>query len=593
MRIRVGLAAVFMLLALGAACGGGTAAGPSRGLSLEAERPHLTVPPSAGTAVSLQRLADAAQHGDAGAAWARSHELIDLFDAARAAHDVASRALVLQALAVPDAGDADRGRTTDAALDALLVGVDHVLELDRLHKDAQAARTLLDWDRHPPASRKDLYVAAAALKRIARGGGPLAANATLRLALFCAGAFRDAPRLVARDRPGALSSCLYSLFDADPAPYFDADPARRPPAPAWKDLDAGLGTLLDRLAKMPSRVAGVAAPLRAEQATVVADAEGKGLLPRPLDPRALRLPMVAAAPVFDWEPLVFVHDPTPEELARFEKELGELLVADGRSRAALALTADAPASSFLAVAGLARRLGADTVELAVGWEQQVKPPSGDYWFGRTPDGRVARVGVLGLAFVGGAGWDPARSALGMTLVVGPKRWQLVAPRGALPPVEIGADAAAASTALGKELAQIADAFPDEAALAVVPEPDVTVGALAAALVAARAHKLALGLGEAAPTPARGGNLAARAALRAGAHVKIVPDAFADRVPAVRRCYQDAVEHDASLAGVLAIEAGPRVVSGPRDETLRRCVVARLADKMAAEKTPSVRVELSK
>src|SRR5262249_8115014 len=161
-----------------------------------------------------------------------------------------------------------------------------------------------------------------------------AANATLRLAVFCAGAFRDAPRLVARDRPTALSSCLYALYDADPAPYFDPDPARRPPAPAWSDLDARLGKLLHKLAALPSGAAGGGGPRpRAQRAPAAAAARGRAPLPAPPAPRALRLPMVAAAPVFDWEPLVFVHDPTPDELARFEKELGELLASDGRGRA--------------------------------------------------------------------------------------------------------------------------------------------------------------------------------------------------------------------------------------------------------------------
>jgi len=77
---------------------------------------------------------------------------------------------------------------------------DRILEHERLHKDAQAARTLLEWDRRPPATRKDLFLAASRLKTLARGGGPLAANATLRLALLCTQAFRELPHLRARDR---------------------------------------------------------------------------------------------------------------------------------------------------------------------------------------------------------------------------------------------------------------------------------------------------------------------------------------------------------------------------------------------------------
>jgi hypothetical protein len=571
-----------------AACGAGAGrvAEPSGGEQSARERPVLTVPPSAGTAAALGRFAGAAERGDGAAAWERLHELVDLFDAARAGHDGAARALILQALAVPDDAHA-----TDGALDALLVEVDRLLERDRLNADAQAARTLLEWDRHPPARRPDLFLAATAVRALARGGGPLAANAELRLALFCAGAFRDAPRLVARDRPRALASCLYSLYEADPAPYVDADAARRPPQPSWSDLDAGLTALLGRLGSARSRIAPSAARVLADHKAVIADAEPKGLLPRPLDPHALRLPWVAAAPPFDWEPLIFVSEPTADELARFETELGTLLAADGRGRAALALTSDAPAKSFLAVAALARRLGADTVELAVGWDQTIKAPPGDYGFGRSADGHVGRVGVIGLAFVGGSAWDPARAGLGLTLVVSPRRWQIVAPSGALPAIDVGADAAPAAAALRRDLKTVLDAFPDEAALAVVPDGDVNVGALAAALAAARARPLLLGLAETAPRPASGRDFAVRAARRAAAEVTIRPDTFSDRVPSVRRCYQDALDRDPKTAGTLDVEAGPRVVSGPANELLRRCIVSRLAEKMAADKTQSVRVEL--
>src|SRR5262249_58610881 len=76
---RMRLAAMVVFLS---ACGaGGTAAvKPSDPRRLLDERPHLTVPPSAGTAAALGRLGAAAASGDAAAGWARLHELIDLYD---------------------------------------------------------------------------------------------------------------------------------------------------------------------------------------------------------------------------------------------------------------------------------------------------------------------------------------------------------------------------------------------------------------------------------------------------------------------------------------------------------------------------------
>jgi hypothetical protein len=167
----------------------------------------------------------------------------------------------------------------------------------------------------------------------------------------------------------------------------------------------------------------------------------------------------------------------------------------------------------------------------------------------------------------------------------------VAPAGALPSIEVGADAAPSAGALTRDLKMLLDAFPDEAALAIVPDAGVNVGALAAALGAARAQPVVLGLAATAPRPAGGNEFAVRAARRAAAVVTIRPDTFAERVPAARRCYQDALDHEPKLAGTLDIEAGPRVVSGPANDSLRRCIVGRLTEKMAQDKTQSVRVEL--
>src|SRR5690606_31372843 len=192
---------------------------------------------------SAEALAALAE-GDTAAAWERVHYLLDLFDDARFRGDAgaASRELLARALGLDPAA---RGpAATDAAARALLAEVDTLLAAERLHPGAQAARVLLDLDLEPRTA-EGAFSRAQALKRIARGGGPVAANALLRLAGTCRRALADAAAAPSRREPLVLAHCLYPLYDADPAPYLSADPAARPPAPAWRDLVAGTRALVD------------------------------------------------------------------------------------------------------------------------------------------------------------------------------------------------------------------------------------------------------------------------------------------------------------------------------------------------------------
>jgi hypothetical protein len=326
-------------------------------------------------------------------------------------------------------------------------------------------------------------------------------------------------------------------------------------------------------------------------------------MPRPLDPRALGVPGVvepALAAPYDWEPLIVVRRPTAAELAGFGEKLGAMLEADGRRRVALALAADEPASGFLAVAGLARRLGAETVELVVGWQQSLRPPPGDYGYGRTRDGQVTRAGVLPLEL--DASRLGARAALGLHLVVGPRAWRIVSPSGSLPEVALGADAAPARAALRAQLARVLDAFPDEGALVVNLGPEVTAGGLAAAVHAAGRNADggtlvgALAIDAGAAPPATPGTLEQRVERRAAARVAVIPDELSSRAPALRRCWQDAVERGAR-GGTLAIETegrAARVVSGKlEDAALQGCLVERIESAMLDAGIASARIELTR
>lgn len=518
------------------------------------------------------------------AGWTRLQDLLDRFDRARFQPDAAARRSLLADLHVADAGPG--AATTDAALDALLVEVDRLLAADRLHAGAQAARTLLEFDRRPPGDRRQLLAATRALKNVARGGGSLAPNATLRLYGICDRAFRDLAETPPRQRPLVLATCLYPLHDADPEPYFEPDPARRPPPPSWEELDRRLAELAATLET--SRFAAAGAALERAHAARVAEDAKRGLVPQALDPRALGVPLVdEAVEPYDWQPLVVVKDPSKEELARFETDLRALLDADGGGRVAAAVRADAPARHLLQIAALARRLRAERIDLVVGYPQVVHAPAGDYWHDRAADGRVPRAGVLPLALTRAG----ARSPLGLRLTVAPRAWQLVSPAGSMPAVAVADDAAAARAALRAQLDQLLDAFPDEDALAITPDPEVTVAALAAAVLAVP-RGVALALDE-SKAPAGAGDLAARAARRAAARVTVTPDALAPRAAAVRRCWQDAVERKVAK-GALSFELSGKTVkpvAGPADETLRRCVAARLEEAMVAGGITSARVDL--
>src|SRR5690606_4044603 len=133
---------------------------------------------------------------------------------------------------------------TDAALQALAVMLDEILARDRLHAEAQGARTLVAWDLDPPVERAAVHGRLDAIEAVARGGSAVAANARLRLYAYCRRALDDAQRARRADRARLVAHCLYPLYAADPAPHFAEDPDARPPPPDWRALLADLDRLL-------------------------------------------------------------------------------------------------------------------------------------------------------------------------------------------------------------------------------------------------------------------------------------------------------------------------------------------------------------
>lgn len=616
--IALGVAAGLFTTAAG--CGPPKTRSPLLGttaVDLGEARASLTLPPDEEALAALKQIGALAATGDPRAAWAEVHYLADLFDAARfeagaEARDKARRTL----LSALDIVDGSGPLTTDLAIDAMLVRVDRLLALDRLHAGAQAARTLLEHDRKP-TGQDQLFRHMLGVKAIARGDGPLATNALLRLADFCRTAFRDAAGATSPFRPGILSFCLYALYDSDPAPYFSADSARRPPEPAWQDLAEGTLALLAQAGKQKSRVARLG-PALGGQLRAFID-ENKALWPTRRAPTDLGVPMVASATPYEWTPLVLLGDGTKPPNPDLPNVLARLLAADRRGRVAVGLSRSAPATAALAAVDAAQKAGADAIELVVGYEQMLKVPSGDYWYGRTSGDKVARLGVITLALdttpstegVGAAArshyWDSARARLGLHLAVSADSWQVVSPSGALAAIATSANADP-TAALRAQLESVRAAFPDEDALVLVPEAGATYDAVIGAAVAAATDRNGrplfptLALEPRRPAMSGKPTLAARVALRAAATVTIAPDALASRGGAVRQCYQDALDRDARLSGVLALElkqpvasapASAAVIQGPKDPALRACVTQSLSPAMVTQNIATARVSMGR
>ena len=554
---------------------------------------------------ALDRLSDRATGGDLAAAWTRLHYLIDLFDDARFRRDPLSLQLLHEAIGSTDDGERRGAEATDRVLAELLRDADDIMGRDRMHPHAQGARTLLEFDSNPPASRVGLLTRMATLERLAQPDQPLADNARLRLLGYCRLAFQDIPKSRYADRPKVLAHCLYPLYRSDPAPYFARLAEDRPPLPRWQDLRDRWLERIEDVAAGGRRLAGAGQAERERlRETVTRNANAMPVLPPLAD---LALPRVRRVALYEWTPLLPLGDGSQRALLDDIPGLTRAVAGDGRRLGTVALRADAPATAVLdAAAGLVRA-GADRLELAVVTSQKMKVPTGDYWHGRLQDESVDRLGVIplslapyrGTANVRSSHWDPGRATLGLHLEVQAGRWVLKAPTGSVTEVAT-ADLAAAQKTLRGVLSWLYAAFPDEDAVVVVPVSGATVDSLAHALEAVRhdaegrellAH---VGLGRTSPTIAAD-SLAGRIDRRSKANVEIRPSALAVRTSVVRSCYQDVLDNDATAAGAFRLELTDgrlAITNGPKNPALRACLMTGLASMMKEQSMASAEVILT-
>jgi hypothetical protein len=532
------------------------------------------------------------------AAWARAHYLLDLFDDARMRRDGESLAMLHRALGTPPDAPRQGPGATDAALQALAVALDGILARDRLHAEAQAARTLVGWDLDRPRERATVHGRLEAVKAIARGGSGVAANARLRLHAYCRQALEDVRRARRADRTRIAAHCLYPLYTADPAPYFAEDPAARPPPPDWRVLLADLDRLLGTVIEHPGRLSVTAQALRAE--LVELEPVLAAALPAPPDPVALGLPRVDHGPPYDDTPLLTLDaSAAADQLEALRSALAE----DGRDTVTAVIPAVTPAAQVLDAAERAAGAGAAQLGLLAWTEQAVALRAGDYWSAHAPpSGRARRLVAipLSLARLGSsaptssapAGSAPASNpqapgrptapaapdaGLGLHLVIDRETWRLTSPTGEVVALATSSETGDPAEGLRAALARVRSAFATPQTLVLVPGREATAGALLTAAAAALApHQdqplmAGLALARSAPAP-RVSTLAPRIARRAGASVDIAPAELAARAPIVRACYQDVLDARPGVSGTVRLErrGAGLVVTGPADRGLRAC-----------------------
>lgn len=565
----------------------------------QVELAELQIPPTKQSLAVYRKLGLRADVGDLGAAWQRAHYLLDLFDAARFGDDAGSRELLGEIAGRP--ADAMRGpAATQAIAELLLVGIDHVLEIDRAHVLGGQARTLATFDALPPRNRREAFQKSQELKRILTRGDGLTANAQLRLFGYCRSALEDAAQARGRERRVALSHCLYPLYSSDPEPYFESDANLRPPPPSPGVLLEQAQTLLRDAPKGRLRRAIATQRVWAEAfASTAATMEA-------LDPVTMRLAPAQIAPLYDDYPIIPMM---VEELASRTAILQRELAADGRGIAALALASESAGATTLVAGEMAAAAGATELALLVSTEQSLRVPTGDYWSNRISSDTVRRIGAIlvSLKLVGkidvdvatqgvkATTWAPSRAALKLHLVVSPESWDLISPAGRVAKIDTStAGAEHPRDRLRTSLTQIRRAFPDEGGLVLVPAGEVSYGALISAATAAAVDAQGaplfplLALAAAPPKAAKGTLLQARIARRSAARVDVNPSSLRFRLPVARSCYLELLDKSAKQTGTVRLTLGAEgntlESSGPR--ALQACAEKAFGGTMIAQGIPA-------
>ena len=521
----------------------------------------LKIPPVKGAAAALEQLR--AQAGHCEATWLRIQYLLDLLDAARlraagggvSAPPGAAHALLWKALALP--GEPGRGRLATGqviqALQAQLRGADSACRENRANMaDAHA---LLGADLAPRTDAAEALRLVVVYKKIARSGSPLSPNARLRLVDWCLSAFRLASGGAPALQHARINQCLFPLYDADPGPYFAAEPAARPPDPPWNVLQRALQAELALLVK--GRLGSLAAAIARDAEAFFGRAAAT--LPTPLNLRLFLPPRDDRGLPWDRTPIVLYTSQgyyvggravLPDDKQGLQQAIAERLRGDRRGRVTLVAAADDPATMVSHVGRAARLAGARTLALATVKQVALKAPAGDVQsavFGDRPVDRLQEV-PLSLLLLSARASTPlardrprgqeynaaaAKNALGVRLSRG--SYQVFSRHGVLPPVH--------HARLQQTLQALRKGYPDDTSLVLVPGAGASYQDLAEAAGMARRYDgqpLFPGLALSSPgrTAPSEGDLSPLLRILTAATVAVSP-AHSRALPLLlRRCYLD-------------------------------------------------------
>jgi hypothetical protein len=528
--------------------------------------PRLTVPPTPESATALTQASPAQ----------RAYYLVDLFDGARLLGDAASREQLWSAVGRPSGTGRGEGATREA-LQAMADGAEK--------SGASTLAQLLDDDLEELDGGDALSVAARR-RRIGRSDDPAAGHALLSLYAACVRSLGDAATTVPWRRAEIADRCLYSLFEADPEPYFRREPSERPPDPPWSRLFAGLDRLSAATRARAPRLGTLLDRLDADRRALADKIEVEGIAPPDLERLARALPVGdASLPSYDRAPWVVVENEmavvgrarftTRDHLLveRIDEALTVQRVTGTRGRVALFIPESGSADAIDSLGALAKRGGAETVELVLAAPLTLKAPAGDVWSEGPPPS--VRFAVLPLQLRPASGRDLPHevSAHAVTVTL------LVAPEGITAFSSDGTIDLGPVTALPERLAELRRAFPDEPQIALAIDPTASYHDV---VVAARAARSAFRQVALVDVPRRNfkEGFAARVLRRSTARLELHGDGVIEKRSSVLRgCYLDALDRDPALAGSIVVLPGspPSLKEGgPGDPQLRDCLVHRAA-----------------
>lgn len=582
----------------------------------------LTLPPVSGTPEALRDLERAARQGSCVATWLEARYLLDLFDLTRlgggwgpdtltaGAHGLLWRQLGLSG--PPGRG----GRATRQVLDGLKR---RFAAIAPVCPEAEAARLAMRMLHVDSSDRDNIESALAAVvlyKKIARSSVPLGPSAMLRLTDWCDKAFNLAaggdPALQHR----RLNQCLFSLFDADPTPYFEVDPEHRPTDPPWTVLADALERRYEALSSTRFARLSRALERRFESFRRLATSR----LPTAISLASTPIPTSDAGAAWDRTPVVLITrggylvggkailSGNPDDLVN---ALTRRLHNDRRGRITVTAAAAAPLSMLMEVARAARRAGASILELGVMKRVAARSPAGDVQAALFGQGPVFRLEVIPLSLLlfstqapltpsrehpHGLGDDPRRAENQLAIRFSGVSLAISTRHGILPPC--------AASSLKSTLARLRKYYPDDEAIILVPGPGASYRdliKLAERLRGWRQEGLTYGvaLATAGHLPPPEADLNTSIKLWERARVTASPGISSDLLVDLRECYRAALRlipaGDPLPGGALTLrqsKAGYRRAGGSlKDNHLHACALSRV-EAMPAPRPPRVEISFS-